>query len=120
MQRTQVVTEEVARWAKELGKGATRLAVLSVLAEKESYGYQILATLKERGANSVGTTEAAIYPILKDLEARGHLTSRWKDSAEGVPARKYYRVTPAGTQLLAAMRQAWRDYVSEMGAMMEP
>lgn len=111
--------EEAARWAKELGKGATRLALLAVLSGGESYGYEVLATLRARGARAVGTTEAAIYPLLKDLESKGHLRSRWKATEEGVPPRKYYALTPSGTKLLAALRQEWKAYLKEMKSILE-
>ena len=110
---------EAARWAKELGKGATRLALLAVLEGGESYGYEILATLRSKGARAVGTTEAAIYPLLKDLESKGYLKSRWKATDEGVPPRKYYTLTPPGTKLLAALRQEWKAYLKEMKTILE-
>ena len=110
---------EAARWAKELGKGATRLALLSVLGGGESYGYEILATLRSRGARAVGTTEAAIYPLLKDLESKGYLKARWKATDEGVPPRKYYTLTSSGSKLLAALRLEWKAYLKEMKSILE-
>jgi PadR family transcriptional regulator PadR len=111
--------DEAARWAKELGKGATRLALLAVLDGGESYGYEILATLRAKGARAVGTTEAAIYPLLKDLETKGYLRSRWKATEDGVPPRKYYTLTPTGLRLLAALRQEWKAYLKEMKTILE-
>jgi|ERR1041385_409583 PadR family transcriptional regulator PadR len=110
---------DAARWAKELGKGATRLALLAVLEGGESYGYEILATLRAKGARAVGTTEAAIYPLLKDLESKGCLKSRWKATEDGVPPRKYYTLTAAGTRLLAALRREWKAYLKEMKTILE-
>jgi PadR family transcriptional regulator PadR len=110
---------EAARWAKELGKGATRLALLSVLDAGESYGYEILATLRGKGARTIGTTEAAIYPLLKDLEGKGHLRSRWKATEDGVPPRKYYTLTSTGSKLLAALRLEWKAYLKEMKTILE-
>ena len=119
MAGSDVLDEEAARWAKELGKGATRLALLAVLESGESYGYEILATLRSRGARAVGTTEAAIYPLLKDLEAKGCLRSRWRATEDGVPPRKYYALTDDGHRLLAALRQEWKAYLKEMKAILE-
>ena len=110
---------EAARWAKEFGKGATRLALLAVLESGESYGYEILATLRAKGARAVGTTEAAIYPLLKDLEAKGYLKARWKATEDGVPPRKYYALTGQGTRLLAALRLEWKAYLKEMKTILE-
>lgn len=113
------IDEEAARWAKELGKGATRLALLSVLDGGESYGYGILATLRAKGARNVGTTEAAIYPLLKDLESKGYLKGHWKATEDGVPPRKYYQLTATGAKLLVAMRKEWKEYQKEMKQLME-
>lgn len=102
--------EEVARWRREISKGGLRLALLSILNEGESYGYQILATLQARGEGVLHPTEAAVYPMLKDLEKGGYLRSRWHATEDGVPPRKYYRLSAAGTKLLVALRQAWQEF----------
>ena len=119
MSANVAVDEEASRWAKELGKGATRLALLATLEAGESYGYEILATLRARGARSVGTTEAAIYPLLKDLEAKGYLKGQWRATDAGVPPRKYYALTASGGKLLIAMRKEWTNYQKEMKHLMD-
>ncbi len=107
---------EVTRWTRELRKGSTRLALLAELSHGESYGYRILSVLRSRGLAALSTSEAAVYPLLHDLETRGFLTSRWKTTEDGVPPRKYYALTAAGAQLHAALRSAWADYRREMEA----
>lgn len=102
--------EEVARWRREISKGGLRLALLSILNEGESYGYQILSTVRARADGVLHPTEAAVYPMLKDLERRGYLRSRWHATEEGIPPRKYYGLTPAGTELLLALRRAWQEF----------
>lgn len=102
--------EEVARWRREISKGHLRLALLSILNEGESYGYQILATLHARGDGVLQPTEAAVYPMLRDLEKRGFLKSRWHATEDGVPPRKYYRLSPTGAKLLLALRQSWKEF----------
>lgn len=99
---------------RELRKGSTRLALLAVLSEKESYGYEILTGLRKKGAVAWGSTEATVYPLLHDLEAAGFLASRWAATDAGVPPRKYYKLTATGVQLLEALRGAWKQYKNEM------
>lgn len=101
---------EVERWEKELRKGSTKLALLSLLSESESYGYEILNRLKGAGEGLLSSTEATVYPLLHDLEAKGFLASAWRTTEAGVPPRKYYQLTPAGRELLAALRRSWDSF----------
>jgi PadR family transcriptional regulator, regulatory protein PadR len=110
MPEREDLAEEVARWRREISKGGLRLALLSILNEGESYGYQILATLQARGDGVLHPTEAAVYPMLKDLERGGYLLSRWHATGDGVPPRKYYRLSASGNRLLLGLRQAWQQF----------
>lgn len=109
------IPAEVERWTKELRKGSTKLALLTLLGENESYGYEILTNLKTRaGEQAAGATEATVYPLLHDLEERGFLRSRWRANEPGVPPRKYYALTREGQLLLEALRESWSKYRSDM------
>lgn len=88
----------------QLLKGVLELAVLAVIAQGETYGYEILSTLEEAGFDGVG--DASVYGTLRRLEQAGHLSSRLEASDSG-PARKYYAVTPAGAEQLRAGTVAW-------------
>jgi PadR family transcriptional regulator, regulatory protein PadR len=81
----------------QLLKGILELAVLAVIARGETYGYEILSTLKRAGFDGVG--DASVYGTLRRLEQAGHLSSRLAASDSG-PARKYYAVTPSGAEQL--------------------
>lgn len=105
--------DDVDRLAKELARGALRPALLAILEDGESYGYDLVARLRQ-GGGGLAVTEAAVYPLLKDFEAKGHLRSRWKATEDGVPPRKYYALTPAGARLLAGLRGAWKQHRAEM------
>jgi PadR family transcriptional regulator, regulatory protein PadR len=88
----------------QLLKGVLELAVLAVIARGETYGYEILSTLE--GAGFAGVGDASVYGTLRRLEQAGHLGSRLAASDSG-PARKYYAVTPSGTEQLRAGTDAW-------------
>lgn len=88
----------------QLLKGVLELAVLSVIAQGETYGYEILSTLERAGFDGVG--DASVYGTLRRLEHAGHLTSRLAASDSG-PARKYYSVTDSGTEQLRAGTANW-------------
>lgn len=108
------VQAEVDRWARELRKGSARLAVLTLVARGETYGYEILASLRRENVVSQGATEATVYPVLHNLESRGFLASRWRTSAPGVPSRKYYQITTEGERLLEGLRSEWKSFRAEM------
>jgi PadR family transcriptional regulator PadR len=101
----------VERWQQQARKGATRLATLQLLSERDRYGYDIVATIEARTRGALSLPEGNVYPALHALEQEGALVSSWREPDEpGVPARKYYRMTPAGRALHAALVAAWREH----------
>lgn len=88
----------------QLLKGVLELAVLAVIAQGETYGYEILSTLESAGLDGVG--DASVYGTLRRLEQAGHLSSRLQASDSG-PARKYYSITTAGRGQLRDGTAAW-------------
>src|SRR5919106_1882553 len=92
----------------QLLKGLLTLLLLHLLAERESYGYEVLQRLHEIGLT--GVAAGTVYPALSRLEREKCLTSRLVASEEG-PARKYYRPTPTGYKALAVGTEQWRSLV---------
>lgn len=84
----------------------TQLVLRAMLAEpdQELYGLEI--------GQAAGLASGTVHPILARLEGVGWLTSRWEDidpATEGRPARRYYRLTAAGSDAgRAALAKAWR------------
>jgi PadR family transcriptional regulator PadR len=90
--------------ASQLLKGVLDLAVLAVLAERDSYGYEVLRQLRESGLPGVG--DASVYGTLRRLYQAGALSSYVVPSDEG-PHRKYYGLNDGGRALLARSAEAW-------------
>ena len=88
----------------QLLKGVLPMLVLALLAEGESYGYELVTRLQTSGLPDVAT--GTVYPVLTRLEREGRLSSRLVASDSG-PARKYYRPTAEGHRLMVESRQAW-------------
>lgn len=101
----------------QLLKGVLELAVLSVIAQGETYGYAILSTLERAGFDGVG--DASVYGTLRRLEHAGHLTSRLAASDSG-PARKYYAVTDSGAEQLRDGTATWARISEALGRLVEP
>ena len=74
----------------QLLKGVLSLLLLHLLAEHESYGYEVVQRLHEIGLSDIAS--GTVYPALSRLERERRLTARLVASDEG-PARKYYRPT---------------------------
>ena len=83
----------------QLLKGVLSLLLLHLLAERESYGYEVVQRLHAIGLT--GILEGTVYPALTRLEREGSLSTRLVASSSG-PARKYYRPTGAGYDALVA------------------
>ena len=92
----------------QLLKGVLSLALLRLLAERESYGYELVTRLHDLGLGEVH--DGSVYPALGRLERDGSVTSRLVASSSG-PARKYYRLSPSGYAELAYTEQAWNNLV---------
>lgn len=94
---------------KGLIGGSTVLMVLSLLKEKECYGYEIIRLLEQRSEHAFEFKEGSLYPVLHRLENNGYVTSVTKKAETG-KERRYYRITPKGETQLAAERQQWEDF----------
>jgi PadR family transcriptional regulator, regulatory protein PadR len=88
----------------QLLKGVLSLLLLHLLAQRESYGYEVVQRLKGVGLGDV--LEGTVYPALARLEREGRVSARLVSSSSG-PARKYYRPTTAGYEALADGTRAW-------------
>lgn len=97
---------------KELLKGNIDLLILSVVKEKESYGYEISKTIKEKTEGEFEIQEATLYLSLKRLEKQGAVSSSWGKESHG-GRRKYYAITDSGVQLLNNLIGDWKK-VTEM------
>jgi PadR family transcriptional regulator PadR len=92
----------------QLLKGVLSLLLLQLLAERESYGYEVVQRLHASGLTDV--LEGTVYPALSRLEREGRVTARLVSSNSG-PARKYYRPTGAGYAALVDGAASWSALV---------
>jgi DNA-binding PadR family transcriptional regulator len=75
--------------------GELRLVILQLLAEKPSYGYEIIKAIEERLSGGYAPSPGVVYPTLTLLEEEGYATV---SSAEG--GKKLYTVTELGNEFL--------------------
>ena len=74
----------------QLRRGMLDVCVLAAIKNEDSYGYQIIKTLKP----ILELSESTLYTILKRLE-EGKMLVVYSVEYEG-RLRKYYRITPVG------------------------
>ena len=78
-------------------KGAIEGVILKIIKDKETYGYEIVETLRLNGFYNM--TESTVYPILQRLSKKGLIFSSKEKSKVG-PKRKYYYITKKGEDYL--------------------
>jgi DNA-binding PadR family transcriptional regulator len=79
--------------------GHLRLVILQFIADKPSYGYEIIKAIEERLAGAYSPSPGVVYPTLTLLEEEGLATVT---STEG--SRKLYAATEQGKEYLKANR----------------
>lgn len=101
---------QARKFQKDLNGGLVALVLLAVLhaSSEDLYGYEIAKRLQKANEGEALFKEGTIYPVLRALAAGGFLTSRVVPSYSG-PARRYYRITEAGSALLAQWSGIWRQ-----------
>ena len=91
----------------QLRRGVLEYCVLSLLAEREVYGFDLVRRLSD--VEGLVTSEGTIYPLLSRLRREGRVTTTWVESESG-PPRRYYALTPEGRSALSAFTEDWRRF----------
>ena len=99
------------RYVQQFKKGALEMILLCLIAEKETYGYEILTQLNTRGGAVLGyAREGTIYPILYRLQEQGLVKTRLAPAAANGGSKKYYSLTDKGRETLRELVAFWEDY----------
>ncbi|TFH62166.1 MAG: PadR family transcriptional regulator [Gemmatimonadales bacterium] len=103
----------------ELIQGTLDLLVLRALSAGPMHGYGILDWLRERTEGDLRLEDAALYPALHRMEARGLVEAEWGLSENNRRA-KYYQLTASGKRELHQESAVWMRYVSLMAKVLTP
>jgi PadR family transcriptional regulator len=98
---------------REWMRGAAPLAVLTLLERGEMYGYELVEALERHSGGLLALGQSTVYPLLYNLEGRGHVKPVWRAARSG-RRRKYYRVTAEGRRWLEAQRDQWSTLVDAL------
>jgi PadR family transcriptional regulator PadR len=95
---------------REWMRGAAPLAVLTLLASGEMYGYELVEALERRSGRLLELGQSTVYPLLYNLQARGFVEPTVRLAPNG-RERKYYRITAAGRAWLDRQQRQWSTLV---------
>ena len=79
-----------------------------------AHGYDLVAAANELELTEVPIDAAAVYRVLRQLEQQALVTSAWDTSGPG-PARRNYKLTPAGEKHLIR----WVDVIERRAAALQ-
>lgn len=90
-------------------KGVLELCVLSMLSDKDRYGYELVNEISK----NIHMAEGTIYPLLKRLKDEGYLITYLEESQEG-PPRKYYQLTELGRKTKDELITEWYAFIESV------
>jgi PadR family transcriptional regulator, regulatory protein PadR len=109
---------ETDRWTTELKRGGTKLAILQLIRQADRYGYEIVSKLAGHSNGTLALAEGNVYPALHALEREGAVASYWREVEQGVPPRKYYRITTDGIRVHDEMVETWNHYTKALNQLL--
>ncbi|WP_026478545.1 PadR family transcriptional regulator [Alkaliphilus transvaalensis] len=87
-------------------KGVLELCVLTMLSQKDCYGYELVNEISK----NISISEGTIYPLLRRLKDEGMFTTYLEESTGG-PPRKYYQLTETGRTMKDKLTEEWHSFV---------
>ncbi|MBT0993770.1 PadR family transcriptional regulator [Cellulomonas sp. DKR-3] len=94
----------MANQLTEMLKGTLEGIVLTVLAQRPAYGYEITAQLRDQGFSDL--VEGTVYALLVRIEQRGFVDVEKVPSEKG-PPRKVYSLNATGRDQLDEFWRTW-------------
>ena len=77
------------------------------------YGYELVEALERDSDGLLALGQSTVYPLLYNLESKGHIEAVWREAPNG-RRRKYYKATAAGCTWLEGQRSQWATLVAAM------
>jgi DNA-binding PadR family transcriptional regulator len=96
------------RAGRRLASGDLQLVLLALLAERASYGYELIKALEERSDGFYSPSPGMIYPALTWLEEMSYASV----TTEGV--KKLYSITDAGRAYLTENEESAEAMLSQL------
>lgn len=101
----------------QIRKGSTEVIILTLLAERPMYGYEMVQELERRSNGYFEMKEGLLYPTLHRMQQSGWLASSWQ-SVDG-RRRKYYALTAQGREALGEQAQEWNTFLKTLESFLQ-
>lgn len=98
----------------DLLQGTLDLLILRTLQWGPQHGHGIGQAIRARSDDLLQVEHGSLYPALHRLRRDGRIESEWGVTDNNQRA-KFYRLTAAGKQQLAAEESRWKLFVKTMG-----
>jgi PadR family transcriptional regulator PadR len=96
----------MANTRTDLMQGTLELLILKTLTREHMHGYGIAQRIHEAVDDLLKVEDGSLYPALYRMEKRGWIASEW-GASENNRRAKFYKLTRAGRQQLAAQSVNW-------------
>ena len=100
-------------------RGTLDILILQTLTAGPRHGYAIARWLADQSSDTVRVEEGSLYPALYRLEERGLVSSEWRSSDGGRPAR-FYKLTPQGRKHLRTETDDWLAFAKAVTRILQP
>ena len=101
------------KYIQQFKKGSLEMILLCLIAQKETYGYEILTQLNQRGGGVLGyAREGTIYPIFVPAAGAGPGKDPPGTGRRQRGSKKYYSLTDKGRETLEELAAFWREYAA--------
>jgi len=98
----------------DLLQGTLDLLILRTLQWGPQHGHGIGQAIRTRSDDLLQVEHGSLYPALHRLRREGWIESEWGITDNNQRA-KFYRLTAAGKQQLAAEESRWKLFVKTVG-----
>jgi len=102
---------------KILHSGNTAILLLSLLRDRDMYGYEMVEELARRSDDTFKLKEGTLYPLLHTLEKENFVKS-YTTKTPGGRDRKYYQLTDTGRAELECRTEEWRKFTEKVSAVL--
>ena len=100
-------------------QGTLDMLVLQTLILGPAHGHAIAHAIERRSDQILQVEHGSLYPALYRLEARGWIAS-FSGTSENNRKARYYRLTAAGREQLAAETSRWERLVQGISRVLRP
>ena len=87
-------------------RGTVELIVLSVLSQKDMYGYELVKTISEKSNKNFELPLGTLYPVLYRFVENGLISDR--DEVVNKRLRKYYHLEEKGKEYYKTLLEEYK------------